>query len=138
MADDLVTSGTKTRADGSKVINSSHILTLFFFIYILVFTAAWGQSRDRGGPGPGRPDVPGGSTTDELAPVAVTEATPRAMEYYRSGNWLWVLSRVWSIVVPAALVMEWFARAVNEAFLGRRLAEVERLRVVRGIRLPDF
>jgi malonyl CoA-acyl carrier protein transacylase/acyl carrier protein len=41
-------------------------------------------------------------------------------------------------VVPAALVMEWFARAVNEAFPGRRLAELERLRVVRGIRLPDF
>jgi NAD(P)-dependent dehydrogenase (short-subunit alcohol dehydrogenase family) len=41
-------------------------------------------------------------------------------------------------VVPAALVVEWFARAVREAFPGRRLAELERLRVVRGIPLPDF
>jgi hypothetical protein len=41
-------------------------------------------------------------------------------------------------VVPAALVVEWFARSIHDAFPGRRLAELERLRVVRGIPLPDF
>ena len=35
-----------------KVLNSSHILTLLVFIYILVFAAAWGQSRDSGASGP--------------------------------------------------------------------------------------
>jgi hypothetical protein len=41
-------------------------------------------------------------------------------------------------VVPAALVVEWFARAVSEAYPHHRLAELERLRVLRGIPLPDF
>jgi hypothetical protein len=41
-------------------------------------------------------------------------------------------------VVPAALVVEWFARAIHDAFPGRRLAELEQLRVVRGIPLPEF
>jgi NAD(P)-dependent dehydrogenase (short-subunit alcohol dehydrogenase family)/acyl carrier protein len=40
-------------------------------------------------------------------------------------------------VVPAALVVEWFARAVGEAFPGRRLAEMEQFRVLCGVPLPD-
>jgi STE24 endopeptidase len=104
MSGDPVASRKKTRTNSSKAINTSHILTVFLFIYILVFTAAWGQSREAGGPGIGAPDAPGGSKTDELAPVVVPEATPTAIEYYRSGNWLWILSRAWSIVVLATLV----------------------------------
>ena len=40
-----------TSGKGVRVLNSSHILTLFVFIYILVFATAWGQSRDLGPPG---------------------------------------------------------------------------------------
>ena len=37
--------------------------------------------------------------SDEAQPVAVPEPSPLAMEYYRSGNWLWVGDQVWSMLV---------------------------------------
>ena len=36
---------------------------------------------------------------DEDAPVAVPQATDKAMAYYRSGNLLWAINLVWSIAI---------------------------------------
>ncbi len=41
-------------------------------------------------------------------------------------------------VVAAAVVVELFARGVHEAFPGRRLGELEQMRVLRGVPLPEF
>src|SRR5262245_36158525 len=38
---------------------------------------------------------------DESTPVPVPEPSPLAMQYYRSGNWLWGLSVLWDLLVPA-------------------------------------
>jgi Zn-dependent protease with chaperone function len=38
-------------------------------------------------------------TSDEAQPVAVPEPSPLAVDYYRSGNWLWVGDQVWSMLV---------------------------------------
>src|SRR5262249_7579056 len=38
---------------------------------------------------------------DELSPVAVPEPSRRAMQYYRSGRWLWALDVAWSLAIPA-------------------------------------
>ncbi len=40
------------------------------------------------------------STTHDLEPVAVPEPTAQAMQYYDSGNWLWVTNRLWALLVP--------------------------------------
>ena len=45
---DRATHKNATGGKDLKVLNSSHILTLLVFIYILVFATAWGQSRDLG------------------------------------------------------------------------------------------
>ena len=47
---------------------------------------------------------PSPSTISEAAPVAVPPATPAALRYYTSGNRLWVLDQVVSIVLLAALL----------------------------------
>jgi Zn-dependent protease with chaperone function len=40
----------------------------------------------------------------ELAPVAVPEATPLAMDYYRSGVVLWFVVHAWQLLVPAVIL----------------------------------
>ncbi len=40
---------------------------------------------------------------NETEPVAVPEPSSKAMDYYRGGNWLWVLNQVWAILLPGAL-----------------------------------
>ena len=39
----------------------------------------------------------------ELEPVAIPEPTAKAMQFYQSGNWLWVISRFWALLVPGIL-----------------------------------
>jgi STE24 endopeptidase len=39
----------------------------------------------------------------ESEPVAVPQPSAKAMEYYRGGNWLWVLNQFWAILLPGAL-----------------------------------
>jgi Zn-dependent protease with chaperone function len=40
----------------------------------------------------------------ECANVAVPEASEQAMNYYRSGNVLWILSQAWSLIVPLLIL----------------------------------
>jgi STE24 endopeptidase len=92
-----------------RAVNSSHILTLLVFTYILVFMTAWGHSRDGGSPAPGEPGVARPATADELAPVSVPEPSSEAMQYYRSGNWFWVINRLWALIIPGFLAFTGFS-----------------------------
>src|SRR5262249_35393112 len=40
----------------------------------------------------------------ELRPVAVPKPSEKALQYYRSGNWLWALDQVWAILLPGVIV----------------------------------
>ncbi|MBI3118836.1 MAG: hypothetical protein HYZ00_09135, partial [Candidatus Hydrogenedentes bacterium] len=42
-------------------------------------------------------------------PVPVPAASEKAMQYYRTGNWLWLLQLAWGLVVPAAFVFTGFS-----------------------------
>jgi len=42
-------------------------------------------------------------TVNEADPVAVPQPSSKALDYYRSGNWLWVLNQVWAILLPGML-----------------------------------
>lgn len=44
-------------------------------------------------------------STPECAQVAVPEATEQAMRYYNSGNVLWILGQLWSVVVPLLFLL---------------------------------
>ena len=50
---------------------------------------------------------PGGTAAE--GPVAVPEPTEKALDYYRSGNVLWVVQMLWGLLVPAALVFTGFS-----------------------------
>jgi STE24 endopeptidase len=66
----------------------------------------WGQSSSK-------TENPGTSTAsiidsnpagvDETEPVAVPQPSAKALAYYRSGTWLWVLNQVWAILLPGLL-----------------------------------
>ena len=43
------------------------------------------------------------AVVNETEPVAVPQPSAKAMDYYRGGNWLWVLNQVWAILLPGAL-----------------------------------
>ncbi len=58
---------------------------------------------------------------DERAPVAVPEASEKAMAFYHSGMWIWGFNRVWAIALPALLVFSGFSARLRDlaARLGR-------------------
>ncbi len=47
---------------------------------------------------------PPNDTSGEQTQVAVPEPSPLAMQYYRSGNWLWGIGQLWGFAVPALLL----------------------------------
>jgi STE24 endopeptidase len=116
MHSDPVTAKTTVNTRPPRAVSSAHVLTLLLFIYILVITTAWGHSRQTGIPVPGEPGAPKPSTSNELAPVSVPEPSSEAMEYYRTGNWLWTINRLWALIVPGLFAFSgWSARLRNLA-----------------------
>jgi STE24 endopeptidase len=49
------------------------------------------------------------SAAAEQGPVAVPEASAKALSYYRSGNVLWIVGTLWGLIVPAALLFTGFS-----------------------------
>lgn len=80
---------------------------------VLAATAAigYGQENRRTDagpiePAPGRPVwTAGGVDPQELVPVPVPEPTPLAVQYHRTGVWLWAFARLWNVAVPLAVLV---------------------------------
>ena len=51
--------------------------------------------------------------------MAVPEPSTEAMQYYRSGNWLWVINRLWALIVPGVLAFSGLSARLRN--LARRL-----------------
>ncbi len=51
--------------------------------------------------------------------MAVPEPTARAIEYYESGNWLWVINRLWTLLVPGIFAFSGASARLRD--LARRL-----------------
>lgn len=47
---------------------------------------------------------PGNTPRTENTPVAVPEPSPKAMEYYHSGNVLWIVSQVIALAIPSLIL----------------------------------
>jgi Zn-dependent protease with chaperone function len=95
---------------------------LALFVCILIFAAAWGQSRDVDNPATDRANLAQETAAAELEPVAVPEPSALAMQYYRSGNWLWVINRIWSLLVPGVLAFSGASARLRD--VARRLGRV--------------
>ncbi|WP_254054048.1 M48 family metallopeptidase [Singulisphaera sp. GP187] len=56
---------------------------------------------------PAAPSVSGRSTliAEDLTPVPVPQPSALAVRYHATGNWLWALGELWSLLVPAALLV---------------------------------
>ncbi len=115
-------SNVSARAGRPSVINRSHVLTISLFLYLIVFTTAWGKSGPTGAIAVDRSPAAGPADASEQAPVAVPEPTPKALQFYRSGNWLWLLNQAWAIVVPGLLVFSGFSARLRN--LAQRLGRV--------------
>ena len=102
-----------------KVVTPSHLLTLLVFIYILTFATAWSHSRDAFRPAPADSAAARPSTADELAPVSVPVPSAEAMQYYQTGNWLWVINRLWALIVPGVLAFSGFSARLRN--IARRI-----------------
>jgi STE24 endopeptidase len=50
------------------------------------------------------PDRNSGAAIDETQPVQVPPPTDTALQYYRSGNVLWVIDQVWAFAVPLVVL----------------------------------
>jgi STE24 endopeptidase len=51
------------------------------------------------------------ATAPDAGPVAVPEPSEKAMAYYRSGNWLWLVTTLWGLVIAWAWIATgWSAR----------------------------
>ncbi len=83
-------------------------------------------------------------TPDESRPVAVPEPSAKAMEFYRGGNWLWVINRAWAILLTGTLAFSgasarlrtWAHRLGKSWFFTIGLYVVMYLAVVFVIDLP--
>ncbi len=72
-------------------------------LLVIVSSPASGQSSGADAPGTAPAIAPKPNVVTETEPVAVPEPSAKAMEYYRGGNWLWVLNQFWAILLPGAL-----------------------------------
>jgi len=72
---------------------------------VLWVASALGQTLPTDPQPSAEPHVAQPSTTPELDPVAVPEPTAKAIQYYYSGNWLWVINRLWALLVPGILAL---------------------------------
>src|SRR5581483_5483275 len=61
-------------------------------------------------------------TPIDSSPVPVPEPSEKALQYHRSGNWLWVFDNLWGWVIPLLFLFTGFsARLRNVARrIGRR------------------
>ena len=59
---------------------------------------------------------------DETVPVAIPKPTPQALEYHRTGNWIWAFARFWDIAVPGVLLVSGMSARLRN--LAKRLGRV--------------
>ena len=86
------------------------------------------------------------AAVDETAPVPVPEPSEKALQYYRSGNLLWVVDIVWSLailVVPlatgfSASLRSWALRAGRKWFFALVLYYLVLNLIITAVDLPPL
>jgi STE24 endopeptidase len=101
---------------------------IYFMLLVvcsLVLTAAaaaQGQPLDRAAQPRSEQSAAASSEVDELQPVSVPEPSEQALEFYRSGNWLWLVDHVWGLILTGGLAFSGASARLRS--LARRLGRV--------------
>src|ERR1017187_9004949 len=86
---------------------------LFLLVMMFVSGASFGQSLAEQGQPAQLDGAQPSPAASELEPVAVKEPSALALQFYRSGNWLWVLNVAWAVLLPGLLAFSGFAARVR-------------------------
>ncbi len=89
---------------------------------VLATVCAHGQPLDRAPQTVDGRRAAESSTAGELEPVVVPEPTEAALQFYRTGNWLWVINQLWALLLMAGLAFSGFSARLRN--LARRLGGV--------------
>lgn len=95
--------------------------TLLACAFVL-FAAGFGRLASAQELSPSAASAPTAATSSaasDEAPVAVPEASAKALRYYYTGNVLWVVENLWGLIVPAALLFTGVSARMRD--LARRL-----------------
>ncbi len=97
----------KNRAIFPRLMNrfqKAFVLAGTLLVFVACPSLGQTESSDRESPGsPGAARVSAPTRPDELQPVPVPEPSAKAMEFYRTSNWLWVFNVVWAILLTGTL-----------------------------------
>ena len=85
-------------------------MKLFFFTVLSFALAANAVAQQT--PPAGQQQPAGISEADET-PVPVPEPSEKAMSYYKSGNMLWIVNQVWSLLIPALFLFTGFSAKIR-------------------------
>jgi len=89
------------------------------FILLVVVLLASPVVSSQSTTAPGDSSNVGRDDTTSAGRVAVPEPSEKALDYYRSGNVLWVVDMVWSLLVPAVFLFAGFSGRI-QAWAERR------------------
>ncbi len=97
------------------------ILCLLILVTLFPTTASRGQAPTENAQAAQREVAQPSPAGDELEPVAVPEPSELALQFYRTGNWLWVLNVAWAVLLPGVLAFSGFSARLRNlaARLGR-------------------
>jgi len=104
-------------------------LRIILYLILLVLSSlaltaarAQGQPIDKAAPQPGETGAAESAAVGELQPVPVPEPSEKALEYYRSGNWLWIFNHVWALLITGGLAFSGASARLRD--VARRLGRI--------------
>jgi len=98
------------------------VIILVVSSLVLTTARAQGQPLDQAPQAPAERGTAESPATGELEPVAVPEPSEQALQFYRGGNWLWVLNQVWALLLTVGLAFSGASARVRT--VARRLGRV--------------
>jgi STE24 endopeptidase len=75
------------------------------FSAVLIFSSLWLSAADA--------SVPAGTVAAGQEFVRVPEPSPKAMDYYQSGNVLWAVATLWGLALPAVILFTGFSAGLR-------------------------
>jgi Zn-dependent protease with chaperone function len=105
--------GLWATADGEQ-FTIVRVLALTVVLVLAGLAAASAQPGGAPRPPEPTPSSDGAGPASAGEPVPVPEPSEKALQYYRSGNVLWALGIVWSMLVPAILLFTGFSSRIRD------------------------
>jgi Zn-dependent protease with chaperone function len=99
----LRSAGRHVRSFGWGVVLQSLLVALAASSGVLLVASAGASVQEPIPQASAQPRAAQPTAAPELEPVAVPEPTAKAMQYYHSGNRLWVINRFWALLIPGIL-----------------------------------